>query len=196
MIIYTNDEVEYAETRLVDTVVLCNSIPVKILGFLHSKTPQVVVSDIRTSIETSVPMSSIDLSPIPLGYINYKGRLNYVARVPVRGDYRQGLRYSNMTSICGIDVREIPWQVICNTITNQYPTIDNVVAFMQKKGPQAWHRDWGIENNFDLIYKGLEVAGSVDVNKGNLLSLHSDYEFLQESLVEAIEEARSNHHVR
>lgn len=196
MITYPNTEYEYARTRLLDTVVLHNSQPVYVRDvgiFRDSNIPMAAITDIYKGTESQVQMSSLDLSPIQLGYVNYKGSLNYVTRVPVRGDYRQGLRHSNMGSTCGIPVERIPWKVVYHTIMGQYPSLDNVMKDLSKKGPQAWHRDWGVEKNHDLIYKGEEVAGFIDVSKGNIPVLHKEYDFLEEFLLEAVEESRSKH---
>lgn len=88
------DSTDYAQSRLMDTVVRVNGNPVIVVGI--ADLAHIEVQTLIKSRRKTVTMQDLDLEPVELGYVNYNGCAIYASRKPKRQDWRQGLRYENM----------------------------------------------------------------------------------------------------
>lgn len=199
MIPYPGD-MEYAATRLPDTVVLHKGVPVEVkvvitggenlTGYYQhigrprpARPPQrpIWVHNIVKDSNEIVSLDDIDPTPVPLGYVNYQGVASYIARVPRRGDYKQGMRYNNIRSISGLPAQRIPYSAIASTIVNEFPTFTLCVKTSRTCRSIAWHRDWAIDNTGLIHYQGEEVGGLIE----GRVALHRKKQYLQEALDES-----------
>lgn len=169
----------YAETRLVGTIVRIKRMPVTVEQVRSNG--MVSCRTLRRGRQKEIHIDKLNLEPIKFGYCNAKGAAHYVMRLPMRRDWKQGARYSNLHIKDG-DVRELPWTDIMQCINNDYPNLSECFA-MLKHGMRsmAWCKLWAINSDYRLLYKG-EKVGKVNSDGG--LALYDGFKHLQECLDE------------
>jgi hypothetical protein len=193
MRVYNNEDAEYASTRLRGTVVMLNARPVEVLAMSPNSRSEVRcdLKDIITGDMIRADMQQLDITPVPLGYVNYNDQASYLTRMPTRGHgCQQGLRYATIRTINGMHAGDLPMSVIGKTIINDFPSLESCIKAVAKKHSQAFHRNWMIDSGLNLIYKGTEVAGRV--LEGRCI-LDEAYSYLQEQLDD---DMQSVHHRR
>lgn len=175
------DDWDYANSRLAGTVVRLDGEPV----FVHSINPGMVgvlakLNDLYNSFEADA--KALDLVPVPLGMCNFREQAHYLSRVPLRRDWKQGLRKENFHSET-VHVQLIPPEILRAVIVGEYPTLEECFAMMAKKKIKsaAWHRHWAITSENELLYKN---EGCVGIVEGKELILDGAYRYLQEALRE------------
>ena len=87
---YSNDP-EYAQAKLADSMVTLGEILVNILRV--DERGEVLYSPVGVPERKTTTLKWLDLTPIRLGYMNYRMGCSYLSRTPAR-HYRQGLRGS------------------------------------------------------------------------------------------------------
>ena len=182
------DSSEYADSRLRDTIVRQGDKPVKILScFTNEGKIWAELFTYPGGGRRTVPLDKLDLTPVPLGFSNTSRGVAYLARIPKRLDYRQGLRFSNYTSLYGREHRSISKTSIANTIRGNYPSfkscLDEVVNM--ERFSQAFSREFALlseRGSVKIIAKWGLMVGDV-INKEPLLK--NGFEYLQETLDEA-----------
>lgn len=136
----------------------------------------------------------VDLSPLPLGYVNGDVSTAYLCRSPRRawkvGLTQRGMRYWWMRYDEGIGT-EIIWRKgFVNAVKNIYPSIDEatnrVIDFRSGCG-QAFHRRFSVVHSPHKIasihYKWFpDAVGTFD---GTNVVLNDAWSFLRETLEEA-----------
>lgn len=170
---------EYANSRLQGTIVRIGEEPV----FVHvvqrnCKALVAKLKDIYTDFE--VDMNDLNVVPVPLGMCNFKNEVSYLQRIPMRRDWRQGLRRENFCSN-NIPHHMVPPEVLGGVIEGVYPTLKEALENVKKGISTAFHRHWAITKTSHLMYKR-DIVGVVD---GDLFMLNRDYQYLAEALEEA-----------
>ena len=114
---------------------------------------------------------------------NFRDNAHYLSRIPMRRDWKQGLRKENFTSGT-VHVQLIPPEVLRAVIVGEYPTLKQCLDMCTKKKVKsaAWHRHWAVCSDGTLMYKNEGVVG---VWEGGDLILDADHRYLQEALMEA-----------
>lgn len=187
---YSNDY-EYARTRLEGTIVreLKTGEPV----YVHSISQEGVcsVAYLKSGelgiADSHIHLDDINCKPVPLGYVNTQARATYLMRMPLRRDWKQGLRAANCLS-SGRNVFNICNKALRNCIKNEYPSFKEVVAEMvesQHKRTQikAFHRYWAVSSNGTLLYRNLQEVGVISKGKPKL---KAEFDYLKESLSEIV----------
>jgi hypothetical protein len=187
---YSNDY-EYARTRLEGTIVreLKTGEPV----YVHSISQEGVclVAYLKNGdlglADSHIHLDDINCKPVPLGYVNTHTRATYLMRMPLRRDWKQGLRAANCLS-SGRNVFNICNKALRNCIKNEYPSFKEVVAELigtQHRGMKikAFHRHWAISSNGLLLYRNLQEVGII--SRGKPL-LKTQFNYLKESLSEIV----------
>lgn len=173
------DDWEYAESRLVDTLVTHNGRPF----FVHRITPELVVigKDVINATVIEVPAVELDLTPVKLGYCNYNKKAYYVCRMPARR-YKQGLRIDNLhcSSLLGSPAR-LQYEYLTNTILGVFPSFAKCVDSVKKLHSLAWHRDWAMDNMGTIYHRGTDVVGMLENGK---VVLTPQFKHLKEALAE------------
>lgn len=179
------DDWDYANSRLAGTVVRLADEPV----FVHYIGEDMIaklckLSSLHEPFEEKADL--LNLQPVPLGMCNFSGKANYLARIPMRKDWKQGLRKENFMSHSGIPHVLIPPDVLGLTIQGKYPSFDECVASFKDAEvvSVAWHRHWAITRTFDLMYKDeYEPVGKyID----GIYVLNDGFKHLQEALEESL----------
>ena len=135
-----------------------------------------------------VPIDDLDLHPVPLGYINCRGQAVYTMRIPMRRDWKQGLRQQNCWS-SGPMLYQLPMSSLKNCIMNKYPTFErackdvNVGVDRGRRKAIAWHRSWAVSTGGIVYYKNYEQVGSL--NDGEV-QLFKSFSYLKEALLESL----------
>lgn len=173
----------YASSRLSETIVRLKGEPVYIYS-VHSgmSAKYAKLSDLDNIAFCHV--DELDLKPVPLGYCNYNKTACYLARIPMRRDWRQGLRRGNFTSLSGVDAERIPYESLRKTILGEYPTYTASLDAVRKVKSMAWHRHWAVDNDLQVFHKGaVRPVGQV-VN--GVVELTSRSLYLAEALSESV----------
>lgn len=194
---------QYAGGRMAGTIVMHGETPVEVrtglLGHVDAarheraggpikakgklKAP-IYVRDLKTNTDYMTCISELIPEVPELGYVNYQGVASYLVRLPKRRDWRQGIRYSNLRCVQGLDLNLIPYSSMCDTLTNVYPTFEKCLnSFKRSKTLKsiAWHRDWAVSRAGEIYFQG-EAVGTL--NEGRVV-LYNECKFLQESLDES-----------
>lgn len=176
-----NGDFDYANYRLAGTIVRLKGEPV----FVHAILPGMVaeLSNLNNIYENyRADANELDIVPVPLGMCNYEGDVSYLSRVPLRRDWRQGLRRENFISD-NYPHAGIPPQELAKVIRGEYPTYAEALESV-KKGAKgvAWCRQWAILKGNVLRYKWDKVG---KVKAGQFILL-DEYKHLYEALEEAV----------
>ncbi|MNT12845.1 hypothetical protein D3C72_1477920 [compost metagenome] len=178
-----SDDYEYANSRLTETIVRLKGQPVYIYK-VHPgmKVDYSELEDLHTMKRCQ--LEDLDLKPVPLGYCNYNKNACYLTRMPMRRDWRQGLRRGNFTSLSGVDANRIPYDVLKQCIIGDYPTFTACLEAVKKLKSIAWHRHWAVDSAGQVLHKGgNRPVGIVD---NGAVVLSSRYQYLKEALKESL----------
>jgi len=135
-----------------------------------------------------VTVDDLDMHPVPLGYVNCAGEATYLMRIPMRRDWKQGLRQENCWS-SGRMFSEIPMKYVKHCIMGKYPSFEKVLKDVKvgtARGRQkliAWHRHWAVSTGGQVYYKNHEPVGEI---KGDAVELAPNYTYLKEALAESM----------
>lgn len=189
----TYQEIGYAATRLVDSIVLLDKLPIYVQHI--NDEGEVSFSYIKNNAIGKCKLSDLDINPVPLGYCNYNKSTYYLQRMPVRQDYKQGLRHRTLRIVRRGNIAEpsdnIPSKAIHTTIIGDFPTYIRArdVTLGDARGvSMAFSRNFAAIQGGTLQYKGLLNVGYVlpDKDKPKLLD---KFAWLSEALEEELEKA-------
>lgn len=185
MSMYGKDH-EYANSRLHETIVRRGDVPVYVYGVRAGMVVQyVTLENVGKEDPQECPIDELNLQPVPLGYCNYNKNAIYLQRMPMRRDWRQGLRRGNFTC-CGIgaDPNRVPYESIAQTIIGDYPTFKASLDAVSKLKSVAWSRFWSVNNGLEVFYKGsINPVGRIE--EGEVI-LEPSYYYLREALKESL----------
>ncbi len=184
------DTVDYAASRLNGTIVRHDGDPVTILeigGRRNNLTCS--YTTVATEEQGQDHLNAFDLTPVPLGFAWCPDGLAYLTRIPRRGDYRQGLRNNNYTSLTGVDHRAVLPQQLVKTIKGQFRSFESALdECVNIRGSHlAFNRNFALISNgnsqIGLHYRWFGKIGDV-VN--GLITLDDKYQHVQEFLEESM----------
>lgn len=183
------DDLDYATRRLNNTLVrLDNGEPFYIsrtylddVGVMWHSGTNLVQGESQQVIHTS-----LDLEPVPLGFVNTSSDMVYVARKPMRRDWKQGLSHNSMITHGKLRPEDVNMKLLVQPIMQQYPSFARALASLQgKKNSVAFSRDFGIskrDGEIVLAYRQHRVGVVVD---GQPI-LDPSKTFLQQHLAEVV----------
>jgi hypothetical protein len=175
----------YANTRLADTVVRLEKCGTPIyLHTVHGNGEVVYETlDVKNAPHQVCHLDDVNTCPVPLGYVNHQGGCSFIERMPVRR-YRQGLRRDNMVSRDGTNVSRLAWEHIAKTIKGEYPSLEKCVKDSINNGAvYAWSRNWAIDWQSNIYYKGTLVGTKTSKTS---FELKPRYQYLKEALEESL----------
>lgn len=184
------DDWKYAASRLDGTIVTHegHAVYVEQVGQkMIAKIIGVRALEVGGEDYRRVKVNDLDLTPVKLGFCNFDNRVNYLARMPMRRDWRQGLRRGNFVSMCGHVAERIPYTKLADVIEGIYPTFEEVVKQLKVNHSMAWCREWGLlgtKGDAMLLYKNDVTVGRWSKKEGPILD--AQYIHLRESLEEAL----------
>lgn len=183
------DDIEYARRRLTDTLVRkSDGSPLYVMSVQYGSKGSIEVlgHNSVSSADEMVDLRDIDLTPVPLGFLNLSHRMVYLCRKPMRKDWKQGLSHNSLV-IYGADKRDVNLSKIAHTVLGKYPSVSSCVSLVTSKkgGSQAFSRDFGV------VYDGGEVKlvyrkYTVGKHTGKDFVLDPDKFFLEQHLTESV----------
>lgn len=183
------EDYEYAATRLRGTMVVSKGRALIINGMDPFGLCE--VSDVMTGENFQTHLKEIDLSPVKLGYVNRKRHAIYTMRAPARY-YKQGLT----GNVLKTKSKPIQWlsQQMAKTILGVFPTpiMAAEAVHNNESISMAFSRTFAFtspkEDSLTLEYKGKSVGISTWNEDAKSINYHlnDEYEFLRESLEEAL----------
>lgn len=173
------DDWMYASTRLNGTVVRVGVEPV-VVNEVRG-VDLVDLTYLRSGERCVKSLRELNVKPVPLGFVNDSGECTYVARMPRRSNYRQGLRGDNTLCLYGKSLPSFMSVSVANTIVGSYPSLGEALSSGSKS--VAWSRHWAITNTGVLLYKAKGEVGRIN---GGMPELHPKYSYLNECLQEAL----------
>lgn len=186
------DTAEYARSRLIETVIRHGNKPVMVYDVgVHSLTNKIIIKyqDIMNSDEVMLEdeIDNFNLDPVPLGYVNWKNYAYYLTRMPMRKDWRQGLRLLNIVLPDG-DRPPVPLKTVGETIMGNFPSFKSCLDKLNSKKTikaMAFCRDFSVSTQ-EIQYKGMFPIGKVDMENGNI-HINDGMSWIREALDEALE---------
>lgn len=157
------DDLDYAKQRLTESLVMANDEPFFITHVERGEEDEIVCGGYSTSLARRtpkiVPLKEIDLTPVPLGFVNCEEGLVYLCRFPNRG-FKQGAASSNVKYV--YPTQEFVGPGLNNyyvglTVKGRFSKLEEVI---EKKQTKAVSRNFAISNN-SLFYKG-ELVGEIN----------------------------------
>lgn len=183
------DNIDYARQRLHGTIVRHEGVPVTVNEVGRGRgTVLCAVKPLDRNLPSrTVPIGELDLTPVPLGFCNMTDGLGYLARMPLRNDWRQGLRNNNYRSLWGSDARAASNAELHKCIVGEFPDIDEALDNVIMRGVgTAFHRDWAIgwqDEQPVIAYKWFGIVG--DIVNGRI-NLKEGKDHFQQPLDEAL----------
>lgn len=163
-------EPDYANSRLNSTIVRLGDIPVYVVNVRNDKQCE-ILHDVNKEGETAV-VHLDDLNPLspPLGFVNFRGRAYYVSRKPMRRDYRQGLRTTQVEIMVGDKgVRSL--QLLMRCVAGEFPTL-------QRAKEKITDGQQSVALSRDIALKRM-VGGKISVMyKWNVVGAYREGEFV------------------
>lgn len=183
-----SDDLDYAAKRLNATLVRLNTGE----AFYAERTfhdPSLRVKHVGTKLDsgefTEVFHEDLDLTPVPLGFINISKKMVFVMRKPMRRDWHQGLHYNSIATDGTLRPNDIQISWLLQPIKNQYPTFQRAIKDLKTRLSIAFSRDFGlIKTDTDPIlrYRQYNVG---TVSNGRAV-LSPNKLFLQQHLEEVV----------
>ncbi len=187
-------DLNYANARLVGTYV--RHISGKAIEVSALAGGRVVAKELITGLVTEFPYEELDITPIPLGYINSGGKATYIARSPMRNDWKQGARGKNLRWIgFGEDMPmlrdgDIPRKAFGELVEGIFPSyMDSVRALTMGKGKvfsRAWCRNFAMTTDFNLFHKGRFFIGKMTNPLTKEYKLNDEHWWAKEALEESL----------
>lgn len=188
------DDINYANGRLVGTIVRLKDEPVKVNDiYLQVDGITATVKHLKNGYNKDVLLNELNLEPVPLGFCNTPRGLSYLTRVPLRRDWRQGLRQHNMVALMGVDPRFATERYLRRTIVGDYPTFKDALKQLKERKEDygfdhkiAFCRDFAIDESYGtpkILYKWFGVVGDV---KGGIPKLINKFAHLNDMLEEYV----------
>jgi hypothetical protein len=196
-----NNDTEYAVSRLTNSYIRAKDYAqglVRVTKIFNNGSTKFNEATIQGENKQLQPIAlkedEFEFAVGKLGYVNYLGRAAwYLTRVPIRRDYKQGLRHNQLAIIgaggkdgSSSPVREGELESvdfrkgITDCLFNKYPTLDATLDLIEETGiPVAFSKHFAINQHFKLLYRGSTVGA---VNKNGLLGLAPKFNFLTEEL--------------
>tara|TARA_R110002049_G_scaffold119_6_gene757 strand:- start:1690 stop:2247 length:558 start_codon:yes stop_codon:yes gene_type:complete len=175
------EDYEYAGTRLVDSWVRYKDDLVRV-RHIRNDSGECTIQNFLGE-DFLVNLEELDITPIPLGYVNYKSISSYIARMPTR-HYRQGIRPQNIKGGQGV-LAEITKEIV-QTMLGIFPSIDQCIESIvnEESKSKAFCRQFSLcldeKEKIVAHYKDREV-GIVDYKKA-LINLKPDFLYLSDVL--------------
>ncbi len=186
------DSEAYAQNRVVGTFVRHkDGTAIEVVNIAGK---QVIAKELLTGKDRVFPYDELDINPIPLGYANTNGAAVYLARSPMRNDWKQGARWKNLRWITfgGEDnFRErMPAKVLGGVVQGLYPTYNDTVKALtggrDRILSKAWCRHFAMDVNWNIYHRGKYLIGKMIDPVRREYKLNDDYWWTKEALEESL----------
>jgi hypothetical protein len=183
---YDDSNVEYVNMRLTGTIIRHNDRAVMVHDVKNSDAGILVASKVISTGEyITDTLKKYNLVPVSLGFVNGRGWTNYFTRVPMRRDWRQGLRAQNVRRDGEVtDLSNATLVALSKTIEGIFPSYEEAAMIAARTKVQtAWTRDFCVCPNHSIKFKTYGVVG--EIKRGDVL-LDGKFTWVEESLKEVL----------
>lgn len=154
---------EYAESRLSDTLVMEGDNPVRVVCVDGDMVCEVI--DDLTGEVHRVDLERLNIKSPPLGFVNTPRGCFYLARRPMRRDWRQGVRPNN---VIRLDTEaQANMMDIARCMKGDYPSIKEAMGMVRPDNTVAVSRDIALTKHLAsvrVVYKWYGVVGVLTKN--------------------------------
>lgn len=182
-----SDDLDYAAKRLNSTLVRLKTGEGFYIERTHSD-PSGRIKHTGTKLggdSLEVFHEDLDLTPVPLGFVNVTKRMVYIMRKPMRRDWHQGLHHNSIATCGALRPSDVQISWLAQPIKNQYPSFERALKDMKSRLSIAFSRDFGVmQDGSDLLLRYRRYTVGTILNNRPLLS--HDKLFLQQHLEEAV----------
>lgn len=181
-------EPDYARSRLNSTIVKHKGLAVQVQNVDEDMSCHVSKAD-GTAYE--IHIDELDLRAPELGMVNYRGRASYISRRPLRRDWRQGVRRSQVRTLFG--ALEVSTRMLMDCVTGKFYTfpecIGKLYAEMGRWSSVAIDRQFCVKRrsgtSVNIIYKWYGTVATVN-RDGTGLEVKGDYKHLEIKIKELL----------
>ena len=173
------EDVNYAATRLNNTIVMYKRTPI-LISRVYGDFMAVVFKLLdKNSIPLRVELSELNVANFKLGFVNDNIECSFLARKPKRRDYRQGLNTNNVDS----SNAQVTEKLIAKALLHRYPTFTQATFAVLVRGVEsrAWCEDFALHGK-NIIWRYHKV-GNLD---NGVITLLQEHKFLKISLERSI----------
>jgi len=144
----------------------------------------------RTLLKTAVvPLKEVRISSPALGNTDFDGEAMFVSRVPLRDDWRQGLRAKNIVCLKeGRIERSVTFNLfsLAQPIFCKYSKVEEALGKVEDAYKSvAISRNFSVSENYTLVYKCYLPVGSFN-NENGLLKVPEKNMWLKELIKEEV----------
>ena len=173
--------VDFAIGRLVQTIIAVDGIPSKVLNIDYDRNMKYTNLGEQEMKRISLDSPLIDLTPLKVGYVNFKRGASYLVRKAARR-WKQGLDTQGII-VTGADYRVGDYtdsKPFLDCLKGEYPPLAEALftAKLEEK-TIAFDRRWAVGWTGTLYYRGKAVGNTHDG-----LHLNDVYKYLKELLEE------------
>ena len=179
------DDRNYTAMRLENTVVRDKKEGVLVTVVDVYETPEGLMAIVNpfgnNKARYETLLCDLDLSSPPLGNVTYKETVVYVARLPLRNDWRQGLRRENLVYVFEGRLYKylLPSLSVLKTpVYNKYPTYKKCLG-----KNKAFSRTFSLDKEGNIWYKCRDIVGHDFLGTPKL---DEKYTWLEEALQDAL----------
>lgn len=192
-----NNDAAYAKSRIVGTYLFAKENKEGLFRIVDIVAPRtnrldksvLLVKD-REGQSREANIDFFRFAAPPLGWVNpNEGEAFFLARGPVRKDYKQGLRANQLYNIknAGLwtpvrdNFMEVNHKPVSRTLEGVYPSLDRAIELVEEySGAVAFSRAFCLSGNYKLLYRGSRKVGTLD--NTDKLKLDNEFNFLQQEL--------------
>jgi hypothetical protein len=191
-----NNDAEYARSRIVSSYMRGKGQLYKILD-ISSKSnlldKAVITALNQDKLHVQIKITDLEFNIGKLGYVNdvISGIAMFVSRLPLRRDYRQGIRSSqlNFTRNGGSSPVSELWleqnaKAVNKCINNQFPKLETVIELSEEwNNDIAFSKNFALSSKYKLLYKGFTIGS---LNKDDKFKLDNNFNFVEEEFAKEV----------
>ena len=181
--------IEYIASRLINTVVTHRRDGLSTVHSVKLREGSVSLQYVPLSgggmaLPVWCGLASFDFTSPKLGYVNGDGEAHYILRLPLRRDWKQGLRKENLACLNNQSTNRFPFSSLRPLLKlGEYHPFSECLDMVEDGYySAAFSRYFAVNEKFELLYRGRGKVGKVD-NNGNPI-LTDRFTYLQEALQE------------
>jgi hypothetical protein len=195
-----NNDADYARSKITASFMRGNQVGsglYKITDIVNRKNNDLskatILSIDEEGEEKSLSISDLSFSVGKLGYVTdrYTGAAFYLSRMPIRRDFKQGLRSSQLCFVRNGSSNGLPdhWlennvKSVSNCLRDKYLDFNTVLELSEETNSDTpLSKNFALSNKYKLLYRGFSVGS---LNKKDKFSLSTQFNFLEEELVKEL----------
>ncbi len=191
-----NNDAEYAKSRIVGSYMRGKTQLYKILDIVSRDNlldKAVILALDQEKQTVQLKIKELQFSFGKLGYVNdvNSGIASFISRLPLRRDYRQGLRAYQLVSHRGGGTGGISenWleqntKSVFKCLNSSFPELTKVIELSEEyNGDIAFSKNFALSSKYKLLYRGFVIG---DLTKNDKFKLNQNFNFVEEEFVKEV----------